>query len=182
MNKAIEERERLRGLMSDDDENQRLFRKFIEMVRREFACGCEVCARTAVICPATASAMVLEIVDLRRDRDALRAKVERLRSAISGPIQHVCYDVKQYGCLGDQLQKAIDNALAGTPELAASCEADLKFREALEYALTELHHILRLLADDQNFSLITARSRIRLLMRRLEKGQIKTKDKQHDNV
>lgn len=48
---------------------------------------------------------------ISEERDALLAENARLRSAIEGPIQRVCYDVLQYGCLGEALQRAIDAAL-----------------------------------------------------------------------
>lgn len=36
-------------------------------IRKEFACGCEVCTYSAAICPATASSLILEIATLRRE-------------------------------------------------------------------------------------------------------------------
>ena len=58
----------------------------LEAVSQDFACGCEVCAHSAAVCPATASAMIMEIVELRR----LRAELAEAASliAVAGPLPH----------------------------------------------------------------------------------------------
>src|SRR5438128_11999956 len=55
---------------------------------------------------------------IEAENAALAAQVKRLREALTGPIQHICYDVKQYGVLGEMLQRAIDKALADTQQEA----------------------------------------------------------------
>jgi len=48
-------------------------------ISKEFECGCETCANTAAICPATASSMVQEIA-------VLRSQLLRVSEEIEGHI------------------------------------------------------------------------------------------------
>jgi hypothetical protein len=54
----------------------------IREIIKEFECGCETCAHSAAICPATASSYVQEIACLRRDYDLLAQRANKLERMI----------------------------------------------------------------------------------------------------
>lgn len=54
-----------------------------EEVLAEYACTCEVCLRTAGLCPASASSLVLDVLRLRIENKTLTEERDRLREELA---------------------------------------------------------------------------------------------------